>query len=511
MKIQRFKSALDRPTPARFGHSYRLGFPWYLAFGFWSFAAFLSVSFAARAASAAEPAPPRPNVLFCIADDWSRHAGAFGDKVVRTPNIDRLAKSGVVFQNAFCAAPSCTPSRAAMLTGRYPHQLEQGGNLWSFLPAKYKVFPDILEQNGYAIGHTRKGWGPGNFKAGGRERNPAGPNFRNFEAFLAQRPTDKPFFFWFGSQDPHRAYEKGAGPRAGLDPAKVVVPKCWPDTPEIREDILDYYFEVERFDREIGELLQQLEARNLLANTIVIVTSDNGMPFPRAKANLYDFGSHLPLIVSCPAKFKAASVESFVSLTDLAPTILELAGLKPLPEMSARTFLPLLSGQSQADRDHVFIERERHANVRAGDLSYPSRAIRTGEYLYIRNLQPDRWPAGDPQMHKAVGPYGDCDNSPSKTFLLENKDVPALRTYFDLAFAKRPAEELYHLLSDPAQTNNVVRDANHTVAKTRLAKTLDMWMRETSDPRLDPANDIWSTYEYFGDSRPMPVSAPRAN
>ena len=134
---------------------------------------------------AAETQPPRPIILFCIADDWSfPHAGALGDKVVRTPNIDRLAREGMIFTNAFCAAPSCTPSRAAMLTGRYPHELEQGGNLWSFLPAKYKVVPDILEQAGYAVGHTRKGWGPGNFQAGGRERNPAGPNFRNFETFL---------------------------------------------------------------------------------------------------------------------------------------------------------------------------------------------------------------------------------------------------------------------------------------------------------------------------------------
>jgi N-sulfoglucosamine sulfohydrolase len=473
--------------------------------------AILLLTFSHALSLSTSAAPDRPNILFCIADDWSRHAGALGDKAVRTPNIDRLAKQGIIFKNAFCAAPSCTPSRAAMLTGRYPHELEQGGNLWSFLPAKYKVFPDLLEENGYAIGHARKGWGPGNFRAGGRDRNPAGPNFRNFEVFLAQRPAEKPFFFWFGSQDPHRPYEKGAGKRAGLDPAKVEVPKCWPDTPEIREDILDYYYEVERFDRDIGELLQQLESRGLLANTIIFVTSDNGMPFPRAKANLYDAGSHLPLIVSFPAKFKPATVESFVSLADLAPTILELAGLQPLPEMSARIFVPLLNGLSQPGRDHVFIERERHANVRAGDLSYPSRAIRTGEYLYIRNLRAERWPAGDPQMHKAVGPYGDCDNSPSKSFLIENNDTPALAQYFNLAFAKRPAEELYHIPSDPAQTNNVVNSPNHTIAKTRLAKTLDTWMRQTKDPRVDPGNDLWSTYEYFGNSTPMPVSTPPGN
>ncbi len=476
--------------------------------GFWCQVVALLLSLA-RPAAAAES--PRPNILFCIADDWSLHSGAFGDKVARTPNIHRLATRGVVFKNAFCAAPSCTPSRAAILTGRFPHQLEQGGNLWSFLPAKYKVFPDLLEESGYVVGHTRKGWGPGNFRAGGRERNPAGPQFRSFEAFLAERPSGRPFFFWFGSQDPHRPYEKGAGRRAGLDPAKVEVPKCWPDTPEIRDDILDYLFEVERFDRDIGELMQQLESRGLLENTVVIVTSDNGMPFPRAKANLYDLGTHLPLIVSFPPKFRAAAVESFVTLADIAPTILELSGLKPFPEMSARSLVPLLNGESQEGRHQVFIERERHANVRAGDLSYPSRAVRTADYLYIRNLRPERWPAGDPQMHKAVGPYGDCDNSPSKSFLLEHQGDPAFASFFHLAFAQRPAEELYHLPSDPAQTNNVVRAANHTVAKSRLAKALDAWMRETGDPRVDPASDIWSTYDYFGDARMMPTTAPKTN
>src|SRR5688572_23966206 len=241
----------------------------------------------------AEVQDSRPNILFCIADDWSfPHAGALGDKVVRTPNIDRLAREGVVFTNAFCAAPSCTPSRAAILTGRYPHELEQGGNLWSFLPAKFKVVPDVLEESGYGVGHTRKGWGPGNFPAGGRERNPAGPNFRSLGEFL-EKSGEKPFWFWFGSQDPHRPYVRGSGAKAMLEAGKVEVPKVWPDTAEIRNDILDYYLEVERFDREIGELIVELEKAGKLKNTIVIVTADNGMPFPRAKANLYDLGSRV--------------------------------------------------------------------------------------------------------------------------------------------------------------------------------------------------------------------------
>ena len=447
----------------------------------------------------------RKNILFCIADDWSwPHAGALGDKMVRTPNIDRLAREGMVFTNAFCAAPSCTPSRAAILTGKYPHELEQGGNLWSFLPAKFKVVPDILEEGGYAVGHTRKGWGPGNFRAGGRERNPAGPNFRGLPEFLA-KAQGKPFWFWFGSQDPHRPYAKGAGERAGLDPKRVEVPKAWPDSAEVRSDICDYYFEVERFDREIGELIAELERRGLLKDTVVIITADNGMPFPRAKANLYDLGARVPLIV-WGAGGKQRTSDAFVNLTDLAPTFLELAGLKAESAMSGRSILGLLEGKEQSQRDVVFLERERHANVRKGDLSYPSRAVRTKDFLYIRNLRPDRWPAGDPEMHKAVGPYGDCDNSPTKSFIIGNHAEAGMTKHFELAFGKRPAEELYDLKTDPDQLKNVANLDRFSEAKEKLRRALDEWMKGTEDPRVDEKNDGWSKYEYFGGPAPMPVS-----
>ena len=454
---------------------------------------------------AAETQAPRPNILFCIADDWSfPHAGAFGDKVVRTPNIDRLAREGMIFTNAFCAAPSCTPSRAAMLTGRYPHELEQGGNLWSFLPAKFKIVPDILEDSGYAIGHTRKGWGPGNFQAGGRGRNPAGPNFRDFDGFL-NGVGEKAFWFWFGSQDPHRPYVKGTGVKAGLDREKVEVPKFWPDSPEIRSDICDYYFEVERFDRDIGTLIAELEKRNLLKNTIIIITADNGMPFPRAKANLYDLGARVPLIVWGPGVKQGAS-DAFVNLADLGPTFLELAGVKAEPTMTGRTIVPLLRGESQEKREMVFLERERHANVRKGDLSYPSRAVRVNEFLYIRNLRPERWPAGDPEKHHSVGEYGDCDNSPTKSFIIEHRTAPNIVRHFSLAFEKRPAEELYDLKKDPGQLNNVANEAQYAEAKAALRRALDEWMNRTNDPRVDPSNDVWSTYAYFGGPAPMPES-----
>ena len=452
------------------------------------------------AAGAPQTIPARPNILVIIGDDWAYpHAGAYADKVVRTPHFDRIAREGVLFRNAFAAAPSCTPSRASLLTGRAVHQLAEGGNLWGFLPERFDVYPDLLESAGYVVGHTRKGWGPGTFQAGGRTRNPAGPQFASFDEFYKQAPRDTPFCFWFGSTDPHRPYEKGSGAGSGLRAQDVAVPAFLPDTPEVRHDILDYYYEVERLDREAGAILAALEGAGQLNNTIIVWTADNGLPFPRAKANLYDGGTHVPLAIRFPGKAKGGrTVDDFVVLTDLAPTLLEAAGLTPPAAMTGRSLMPLLAGAQQAGRDKVFLERERHANVRRGDLSYPARAVRTTDFLYIRNLRPDRWPAGDPEMYFAVGEYGDIDGGPAKDLLLARPANPAIAKYAELAMAKRPAEELYDLRKDPGQIDNVAMRADYAAAKKELRAALDTWMRDTADPRISTDDDRWDKYPYFG-------------
>jgi N-sulfoglucosamine sulfohydrolase len=451
-------------------------------------------------AGAHQPASARPpNILVIIADDWAYpHSGAYGDPVVRTPTFDRIAREGVLFRQAYAAAPSCTPSRASLLTGLAPHELAEGGNLWSTLPSRFAVYPDLLEHAGYTVGHTRKGWGPGNFETGGRKRNPAGPQFASFDAFYAQAPKDKPFAFWFGSTDPHRPYYKDTGAAAGLKPEQVRVPAYLPDTPQVRNDLLDYYFEIERLDREAGAILRTLEQAGQLDNTLVVFTSDNGMPFPRAKANLYDGGTHVPLAIRLPGQVKAGQQrDDFVVLTDLAPTILDAARLTP-PPMTGRSLMPLLAGGRQPNRDRVFVERERHAQVRRGDLSYPARAVRTERFLYIRNFRPDRWPAGDPEMYFAVGPFGDIDGGPSKDLLLERRNDPATMRFFELATAKRAAEELYDLKKDPDQLQNVAGQREYESDQKQLKAMLEEWMRDTHDPRISQDDDRWDEYPYYG-------------
>jgi arylsulfatase A-like enzyme len=314
-----------------------------------------------------------------------------------------------------------------------------------------------------------------------------------------QRPANRPFCFWFGSQDPHRPYEKGSGLTAGLSLESVSVPPFLPDTPEVRSDLLDYYVEVQRFDRNVGEILETLVRIGELDNTLVVMTSDNGMPFPRAKANVYDAGARMPLAIRWPARIPAGRViDAFVSLTDLAPTFLDAAALPRSAEMTGTSLLPLTQGASISERDRVFLERERHAHVRKGNLSYPIRAVRTRDFLYIRNLRAERWPAGDPEHVFSVGPFGDIDGGPTKSLLLERREDATIRKFFELATAKRPGEELYDLRADPWQIANVANRPQHERVKRELRAALDQWMAETRDPRATSEDDGWDRYPYYG-------------
>lgn len=466
------------------------------------FTCLLATLLVAVSAASLGAAEARTNILFCFADDWGYpHAGAYGDRIVKTPAFDRVAREGMLFNRAFSASPSCTPSRAAILTGQYPHRLEEGGELHGFLPKKFPNYTERLEQAGYAIGLTSKGWGPGNVQAGGYTRNPAGPLSRDFATFLAGVKPDQPFCFWLGSQDPHRPYDKDTGVQSGMDPAGVRVPAYWPDTPEVRRDVLDYYFEVQRFDSVVAAAIKLLEETGRLENTLIVISGDNGMPFPRCKANLYDGGTRQPLAIRWPGRTKPGAVsDAFVNLMDLAPTFLEAAGLPVPAEMTGRSLVPVLAGREAAGlRSRVFVERERHANVRADDLGYPARAIRTAEFLYIRNFAPDRWPAGDPVAQKdPARVFGDVDDSPTKEFILARRSAPGMEKFFELNFGKRPAEELYDVRSDPDNVRNLAADPAHAATRQKLRGELDTWMRETGDPRaLKADDDRWDKYPYF--------------
>jgi len=463
----------------------------------------------------------RPNILFCISDDQSyEHTGANGDPVVQTPAFDRIARSGIRFVNAFCDAPTCGPSRSAILTGQSIWRLEQAGNIHSTLPAKFDTYTALLEQAGYATGFTGKGWGPGRLEPGGRSVNPAGPEHNamklksrtlavsdkdyagNFEAFLTKLPKQQPFCFWLGTHEPHRGYKKGSGAAAGRDPGKVIVPPSLPDNDEVRNDILDYYLEIEHYDTMVARALASLEQRGLLENTIVVMTSDHGMPFPRAKASLYDAGTRVPLAISWPSGIQAPgrTVGSFVNLSDLAPTFLEAAGLKPPMLMTARSMLDILANRETGDRTAAFIAMERHDGCRAGGKGYPCRAIRTRDYLYIHNFEPTRWPSGSPDASDCARaiPYGEIDSSPTKDFMIENRDRPDVKKLAELAFGTRPADELYAIKKDPGQLENLADRPKYESVLKKMKSQLMGKLEATGDPRVIGGPVIWDHLPYYG-------------
>jgi arylsulfatase A-like enzyme len=452
-------------------------------------------------------AETRPNLLLIMADNWSwPHASALGDRLCKTPAFDQLARDGVLFNHAFAPHPSCAPSRAAMLAGKVSHRLEDAANLWGRFPAKFAVYPDILEQAGYEIGHAGKGWAPGSVPDSGRTRNPAGPKFASLEEFLAKLPHGKPFHFWFSSRHPHRPWSEGQRHKADMRPEDAVVPPHLPDHPTVRDDILNYACEVIEFDREAADMLDLLKERGLLENTLVVMTGDNGDQLPRGLASCYDTGTRIPLALRWKAKVPPAGrVEAFVSLTDLAATFLDAADVPRPADWDSRSLLPLArdGDEGQPGRDAVFLERERHANVRRGDLGYPVRGIRTREFLYLRNFHPERWPAGDPEYYWSVGEFGDVDNTPSKRLLQAGEHDPQLSRFFQLVFGKRPAEELYDLAKDPGQVRNVASDPAYAGMLRQLRRRVTGWMEATGDPRARGDTDFWDLAPYYYKKAPQ--------
>ena len=481
-------------------------------------------------------ADERPNILLAISDDQSfAHTSISGFEAVETPTFDRIAREGVLFTNAICSSPGCSPSRASLLTGRYPWQLEQAGTHASEFPGKFDVYPDLLEQVGYVVGYTGKAWGPGNWMISGRTRNPAGNEFNahtvrdpktsgiskrdyvaNFQAFLETCPEDRPFCYWYGGHEPHRVFEKGSGERLGKRLDDVTVPEFLPDSPEIRSDILDYCVEIEYFDEQLGRMMKLLEDRGRLNNTLVVVTSDNGMAFPRAKANCYEYGVHVPLAMRWPKRVPGARVvRDLVSFVDLAPTFLEAARLMSSDAMIGQSLMSILesnaAGLVDSSREFVCSARERHSSSRWKNLTYPQRALRTQEHLLIRNLCPERWPAGAPQeleLDGSLGPlhggYYDIDVGPSLSFLIKHRDSKLAGPFFHLAVDKRPSWELFNIVDDPGCVKNLANDPDHADTKERLSKELLSFLKETSDPRVSGGGDVFENYKRYSKIRKFP-------
>lgn len=483
-------------------------------------------SLAARAP--AQPAAERPsNILFAIADDWGYpHASAYGCRWVKTPAFDRVARQGLLFNRAYTPNAKCAPSRAILLTGRNSWQLEEAANHWCYFPAKFKTYPEALSQNGYFVGNAGKGWGPGVAKdAAGTPRRMTGRPFNrrtappstsgigsndyagNFEDFLAAAPGDKPWYFWYGSLEPHRGFEYGTGAgKGGKRPSEVDrVPAFWPDNEVVRNDMLDYAYEVEHFDRHLGRMLEQLERRGQLDNTIVVVTSDHGMPFPRVKGQAYEVSNHVPLAIMWGKGVRSPGrvIEDYVSFADVAPTLVELAGLKweqtGMPPAAGASLTGILrssrSGQVEAKRDHVLVGKERHDVGRPNDWGYPIRGISKDGMLYLHNFETSRWPAGNPETG-----YLNCDGGATKTEILAARRRTGKDRHWDLCFGKRPQEELYDLRKDPDCVNNLADRKEHAKVKGALKEQAFAELKAQGDPRMFGRGHVFDQYPYADDT-----------
>ncbi len=536
-------------------------------------ASLLTAACAPQPALAAE----RPNILFCFADDWGRYASIYADPTVNgrgsandlisTPNIDRIAREGVLFRNAFVTAPSCTPCRSSLLSGQYFYRTGRGailqGAVWD---SQIPSYPLLLQDAGYHIGKLYKVWGPGepaNAPYGGDSagfEQRGGPNFNSFsqtatemvasgksvaeakaalldkvhtefQGFLAKRQPNQPFCFWFGPTNVHRKWTKGSGKALwNLEPEQLKgkLPAFLPDVPEVREDFADYLGEAMAFDAGVGVLLRDLEAAGELDNTLVVASGDHGAPgFPRGKCNLYTFGTGVTLAAMWKGQggIPAGRVlDDFVNLMDLAPTFLAAGGVTPPAVMTGRSLLPMLQstqdGLVDTSRTWVVNGRERHvAAAREDNLPYPQRAIRTRYYLYIINFHPERWPMGAPYAvtedntpsldaltNDTFVAFGDLDASPTKAWMVAHREETEFRQQYEWGFAKRPATELYYLPEDPDEVHNVSGQPEFAHIERRLRDQLMAELTTTGDPRVTSADPV---FEHAPFTNPEPARKRR--
>jgi arylsulfatase A-like enzyme len=507
----------------------------------------MAVAFAAEGANSAEA--PRWNILFCFADDWGRYASCYAkidgrpsiNDAIKTPNVDRLAREGLLFRNAFVNAPSCTPCRSSLVSGRYFFNCGRGailqGAIWD---DSIPTFPLLLKDAGYGIGKSYKVWSPGtpadqpiggqqfafeqagrlptNFSEEATRLMAEGASLEearekilsqvrgNFDSFLKSQREGQPWLYWFGTTTTHRVWVKGSGKKLwGIEPDSLLdkLPRFLPDVPEVREDVADYLGECQAVDAELGVLLDHLEKVGQLEKTLIVVSGDHGMPgVPAGKCNLYDHGTAVSLVIRVPGGKGGRVIDDFVRLPDLAPTFMEVGGAKVPDGLYGKSLLPILQsekeGQADPERTWVITGRERHVGpAREENLPYPMRALRTKDFLYIRNFAPDRWPMGSPGgvtdgeeppaealESSTYVAFADMDASPTKAWLIQNRHDKQWMPLYRYTFEKRPAEELYDLAKDPNQMRNVAANPAYAAQKQKLADDLMTHLKAAGDPRV---------------------------
>ena len=453
-------------------------------------------------------ASQNPNILFIVADDAGADMSAYGRTWVNTPAFDRIAREGLLFTRAYTPNAKCAPSRSCILTGRNSWQLDAAANHQIYFPTKFKTYMESLADAGYKTGFTGKGYAPGKALTNdGAPRPLLGTQYAkhktsppakfisdndyaaNFADFV-QQAGHTPWSFWLGFYEPHRAYEYGAGIRkAGKKPEQIErIPAYWPDSLTIRTDLLDYAYEIEYMDSHVARVLKTLEEAGQLDNTLIVFTSDHGMPFPRVKGNQYENANHVPMAIRWPGGIAKPNrrIDDYVSFIDLAPTFLQAAGMtitdSGMQPITGKSLFDLFtsskSGQVNPARNFVLVGQERHDIGRPLDVGYPVRGIHRDGMLYLMNYEPDRWPACNPETG-----YLNTDGSPTKTLILNLRRSGQDKTYWQINFGKRPSEELYDIRRDPDCVRNLINTPAYKAITQRLKAEMVAKLKGQNDLR----------------------------
>lgn len=417
-------------------------------------------------ASSSLATEPRPNFVFFLADDISwNDLGCYGHPTIKTPGIDRLAENGLRFTNAYLTISSCSPSRCSLITGRYPHNTG-APELHTTLPDSQICFPELLKNAGYyTLLSGKNHMGNAVSKAFSKISKGKGPGKEgDWVDLLRERPKDQPLFCWFASTDAHRSWQfNDDGP--SYDPADTVVPSYLVDGPQTREDLTGYYHEVSRFDHYVNAVVEELKRQEVLDNTMIIVMADNGRPFPRCKTRLYDSGIKTPLVIHYPPLVRPAVTDSIVSAIDLAPTILELAGLEAPDSVQGVSFVATLQDPHAAPRTVAFAEHNWHV------YKNHERMVRTGDWLYIRNNFPD-------QQNLCVEAYM---GGAGEELWQAEKAGTLTAAQQNVFWNPCPTEELYLVTKDPMQLKNLAAQPQYQPTLERMRRLLDTWTEQTGD------------------------------
>ena len=434
-------------------------------------------------------AQEKPNIIVFIADDASIDFGCYGNKGIQTPNIDKLAAEGIKFNNAFLTAPQCSPSRTSILSGQFAHTIGTE-DLHNPLDNLTKLVPHYLRQAGYFSGMMLKGhlgkhghdqfdWQDSGYPAYGD-----GTWFkeirRNTKNFI-EAATNQPFFLWVGFIDPHRSYQnEPIGAAAVHQPENVTVPPYLIDDEATRKDLAAYYDEIHRMDGNIGKILEELEKKGKLDNTIIFFISDNGFPFPRGKGTLYDSGIQTPLVVKWPKRIKKGQTyNGLTSTIDLAPTFLDLAGVKVPSQFYGNSLKSILLNPKDNPTNHTYVFSEKNWHGWDDYL----RSVRTEKYKLIYDAYP----------HLILGATDGYDAPSYESLTKARRNGTITKAQMQVFEHPRPTIELYDIENDPFELINLAESPQtYRNEISELYRVLLTWQEQTNDhdPNTRKMTDI---------------------